>query len=238
MVTIACRSATWAQELDLLQPELLERLNAALAAADPDAIGARVSGFASPPTRPPRDDSDSLMRDLQGFRYDPRAFSGGRSWYPYVNLDACPEPPGRPSGGAPAVGVSHDAMRAERTEWQARPGAGGSAKAARSRRRRAKPGTKGRAASDGYSARDITVLEGLEAGPPAPRHVHRLDRPARPPPPRLRGRRQLGRRGDRGLLRPRRRSPSIPTTASPSPTTAAASRSRSTRRRSGRRPRS
>ncbi len=30
MVTIACRSATWAQELDLLQPELLERLNAAL----------------------------------------------------------------------------------------------------------------------------------------------------------------------------------------------------------------
>lgn len=30
VVTIACRSATWAQELDLLQPELLERLNAAL----------------------------------------------------------------------------------------------------------------------------------------------------------------------------------------------------------------
>jgi predicted nucleic acid-binding Zn ribbon protein len=30
VVTIACRSATWAQELDLLQSELLERLNAAL----------------------------------------------------------------------------------------------------------------------------------------------------------------------------------------------------------------
>jgi predicted nucleic acid-binding Zn ribbon protein len=30
VVTIACRSATWAQELDLLGPELLERLNAAL----------------------------------------------------------------------------------------------------------------------------------------------------------------------------------------------------------------
>ena len=30
VLTIACRSATWAQELDLLQDELLERLNAAL----------------------------------------------------------------------------------------------------------------------------------------------------------------------------------------------------------------
>lgn len=29
-ITVACRSATWAQELDLLQPELLERLNGAL----------------------------------------------------------------------------------------------------------------------------------------------------------------------------------------------------------------
>jgi predicted nucleic acid-binding Zn ribbon protein len=29
-VTIACRSATWAQELDLLSDELLERLNEAL----------------------------------------------------------------------------------------------------------------------------------------------------------------------------------------------------------------
>jgi predicted nucleic acid-binding Zn ribbon protein len=31
VVTVACRSATWAQELDLLQSELLERLNRALA---------------------------------------------------------------------------------------------------------------------------------------------------------------------------------------------------------------
>lgn len=30
VVTVACRSATWAQELDLLGPELLERLNEAL----------------------------------------------------------------------------------------------------------------------------------------------------------------------------------------------------------------
>lgn len=29
-VTIACRSATWAQELDLLSDDLLQRLNAAL----------------------------------------------------------------------------------------------------------------------------------------------------------------------------------------------------------------
>jgi predicted nucleic acid-binding Zn ribbon protein len=32
VVTVACRSATWAQELDLLQPDLLERINAALSA--------------------------------------------------------------------------------------------------------------------------------------------------------------------------------------------------------------
>jgi predicted nucleic acid-binding Zn ribbon protein len=30
VVTVACRSATWAQELDLLQGELLERLNSEL----------------------------------------------------------------------------------------------------------------------------------------------------------------------------------------------------------------
>ena len=28
MITVACRSATWAQELDLMQESLLERLNA------------------------------------------------------------------------------------------------------------------------------------------------------------------------------------------------------------------
>jgi predicted nucleic acid-binding Zn ribbon protein len=33
VVTIACRSATWAQELDLIGPDLLERLNRALAEA-------------------------------------------------------------------------------------------------------------------------------------------------------------------------------------------------------------
>jgi predicted nucleic acid-binding Zn ribbon protein len=34
VVTIACRSATWAQELDLLGLELLGRLNGALSGAD------------------------------------------------------------------------------------------------------------------------------------------------------------------------------------------------------------
>jgi predicted nucleic acid-binding Zn ribbon protein len=30
VVTVSCRSAVWAQELDLMAPELVERLNAAL----------------------------------------------------------------------------------------------------------------------------------------------------------------------------------------------------------------
>ncbi len=36
VVTIACRSATWAQELDLLAPDLLERLRAAVAERSPE----------------------------------------------------------------------------------------------------------------------------------------------------------------------------------------------------------
>jgi DNA gyrase subunit B len=58
---------------------------------------------------------------------------------------------------------------------------GGSVKPAP--KKTAKPGTRGRAASDGYSARDITVLEGLEAvrrrpgmyiGSTGPRGLHHL----------------------------------------------------------------
>jgi predicted nucleic acid-binding Zn ribbon protein len=42
VVTISCRSATWAQELDLLGPELLERLNEALSGAGRGAGAATV----------------------------------------------------------------------------------------------------------------------------------------------------------------------------------------------------
>jgi DNA gyrase subunit B len=66
-----------------------------------------------------------------------------------------------------------------------KPRTAGSPKAARkqSSAKAPKPGTKGRAASDGYSAKDITVLEGLEAvrrrpgmyiGSTGPRGLHHL----------------------------------------------------------------
>jgi predicted nucleic acid-binding Zn ribbon protein len=38
IVTISCAAATWAQELDLLQDELLERLNRALAPREISAL--------------------------------------------------------------------------------------------------------------------------------------------------------------------------------------------------------
>ena len=68
-------------------------------------------------------------------------------------------------------------------------GTGGKSKPAAKKTQRknaapnAKPGTRGRAASDGYSAKDITVLEGLEAvrlrpgmyiGSTGPRGLHHL----------------------------------------------------------------
>ena len=68
---------------------------------------------------------------------------------------------------------------------------------------------------------------GPRGGPQAARHVHRLDRRARPAPPGLRGRRQLRRRGAGRLLRHRSTSRCSPTAASASSTTAAASRSTS-----------
>jgi predicted nucleic acid-binding Zn ribbon protein len=45
VITVACRSATWAQELDLLQSELLERLNGTLAEWDEEGSEAPVSGL-------------------------------------------------------------------------------------------------------------------------------------------------------------------------------------------------
>ena len=45
VVTVACRSATWAQELDLLQSELLARLNTALGEAGSADAGRDVSAL-------------------------------------------------------------------------------------------------------------------------------------------------------------------------------------------------
>ena len=44
-----------------------------------------------------------------------------------------------------------------------------------------------------YSAKDMAVLEGLGAGPEASGHVHRVDGALGAAPPRMGGRRQLGR---------------------------------------------
>jgi len=44
-VTVACRSATWAQELDLLQSELLERLNGCLSETAAKGADLRVSAL-------------------------------------------------------------------------------------------------------------------------------------------------------------------------------------------------
>jgi predicted nucleic acid-binding Zn ribbon protein len=40
VVTVACRSAVWAQELEMLGPDLVERVNAALRTTDQPAVGA------------------------------------------------------------------------------------------------------------------------------------------------------------------------------------------------------
>jgi predicted nucleic acid-binding Zn ribbon protein len=45
VITIACHSATWAQELDLLQSELLEQLNGALADWDGEGLEAPVTAL-------------------------------------------------------------------------------------------------------------------------------------------------------------------------------------------------
>jgi predicted nucleic acid-binding Zn ribbon protein len=43
LVTVACHSATWAQELHLLQSGLLERINRALSERDEEGLGLRIS---------------------------------------------------------------------------------------------------------------------------------------------------------------------------------------------------
>ena len=47
-VTVSCRTATWAQELDLMQAAILDRLNTALAAAGAGPVAAlRLTGDAA-----------------------------------------------------------------------------------------------------------------------------------------------------------------------------------------------
>ena len=85
-----------------------------------------------------------------------------------------------------------------------------------------------RSGNTGIQGRLDPGPQGPRGGPQAARHVHRLHRRERPAPPGLRGGGQLDRRGAGRLLRPRSASRSTPTTRSPSPTTAAASRWTST----------
>jgi Dna[CI] antecedent, DciA len=50
VVTVACRSATWAQELDLLQAELLERLNSELEGGAAGGVAATSGASRAAPT--------------------------------------------------------------------------------------------------------------------------------------------------------------------------------------------
>ena len=48
-VTVACRSAVWAQELDLMGPEVIEALNRALGGAVLDRLRCRVTSAGAAP---------------------------------------------------------------------------------------------------------------------------------------------------------------------------------------------
>ena len=104
VVTVACRSATWAQELDLMQGEPPR-------APQRDACGAARRGSAlhrrrgppralkrgseqPPPNTPPRlSPGAAFVRDLQVFCGNPCRISVGRGCYPYENLDGRPDRP-------------------------------------------------------------------------------------------------------------------------------------------------
>lgn len=44
VITVACRSAVWAHELDLMGPDLIERLNTALEGVEVAALRCRATG--------------------------------------------------------------------------------------------------------------------------------------------------------------------------------------------------
>ena len=228
VVTIACRSATWAQELDLMSPDAARKARRG-ARSGPFARGPR-RGSDSPPDAARGDPltSVTVLCLFAGLLWLVDADYGPSAWYPYVNSIGGPR--ARPRAALESLsrrpGSSREATH-ERSKWQkqqapARPSA-------------KKNGT----AKDGdYTLRRDHGPRGPRSRAQAPGHVHRLDRPARPPPPRLRGRRQLRRRGARRPLRPHPGHDPPRRRRSPSSTTAAASPSTSTRRRSGPPPRS
>ena len=102
------------------------------------------------------------MRDLQGFSDVLASVSGGRAWYPYVNLDVRPDL----SGWASFTASSRDPgrgfpcpkqQRSKGTEWQQGQGAREECREVESRSPKAARRQQLR------RAKDITVLEGLEA---------------------------------------------------------------------------
>ena len=130
-----------------------------------------------------------------GILWQPAATGGTFAWYPYVNRPVRPatDLSAHLRGPCDSGSLRHLRRRRARHDGHTpeREGtSGGQREGERKRRRRGQ-----------LRRRRHHRPRGARGGPQAPRHVHRLDRCPRPPPPRLRGRRQLRRRGARRPLR-------------------------------------